>query len=217
MRQPDSPPDASVPTPALRRSFPPLPPFPLPGLTDGFVTVRLWDPPQHAAGRLRLLRDPDQDRWGVPVFVPRPVDVAAEQEHLERDLAKAISGQPSSYAVVAAETGTLLGDVACRLDLPLLGIADVGYGTLPEARGRGVATAALGLLTAWLTDPVDGCGLERVQLDHAVANAASCRVALRAGFVKEGVRRGFLPVVDPGTPAGWSRADVCLHGWVGSG
>ena len=59
-----------------------------------------------------------------------------------------------------------------------------------------------------------GAGLARVQLDHAVANVASCRVALRAGFEQEGVRRGFLPVVDPDAPAGWSRADVCLHGRV---
>jgi RimJ/RimL family protein N-acetyltransferase len=145
------------------------------------------------------------------------VDAAAEQDHLERDRATSDSGQPSSYAVVAAGTGDLLGDIAWRLDLPLLGIADVGYATLPEARGRGVASAALGLLTTWLTDPVGGCGLPRVQLDHAVANAASCRVAARAGFVQEGVRRGYLPVVDPDAPAGWSRADVCLHGFVVAG
>jgi len=32
-------------------------------------------------------------------------------------------------------------------------------------------------------------GLHRLELTHSVANAASCRVALRAGFVLEGTRR----------------------------
>jgi RimJ/RimL family protein N-acetyltransferase len=59
--------------------------------------------------------------------------------------------------------------------------------------------------------------LARVQLDHAVGNPASCRVAARAGFVQEGIRRCYLPVVDPEAAAGWSRADVCLHGRVAEG
>jgi RimJ/RimL family protein N-acetyltransferase len=93
-------------------------------------------------------------------------------------------------------------------------IADLGYGTLPEARGRGVATAALRLLAQWLLDPVAGAGLPRAQLDHATANVGSCRVAVAAGFPKEGVRRSFLPLCDPDVPAGWARHDVCMHGRV---
>lgn len=199
------------PTPA---SSAPFPAFPVSGLTDGVVHVRVWDPERDAADRLRLMRDPDQDRWGLPWFVPRAVDQDAERGQLARDRTRAAEGQPSSYAVVSVLTGALLGDVAWRLDHPAMGIADVGYGTLPEARRHGVASAALRLLTGWLMDTGDGCGLARVQLDHAVANEGSCRVAIRAGFAREGVRRGYLPVVDPDDGAGWSRADVCLHGRV---
>jgi RimJ/RimL family protein N-acetyltransferase len=198
------------------RLLAPFPAFPTEGLSDGVVQVRMWEPARDAAAGQRLMHDPDQDRWGLPLFVPRAVDETAVRDQLERDRARSAAGEPSSYAVVSVATGELLGDVACRLDVPPLGVADVGYGTLPEARGRGVATAALSLLTAWLMDPVGGGGLHRVQLDHAVANEASCRVALRAGFAREGVRRGYLPVVDPDAAAGWSRADVCLHGRVAS-
>jgi RimJ/RimL family protein N-acetyltransferase len=191
-----------------------LPPFPADGLTDGVVRLRTWDPAHDASERLRLIRDPEQDRWAVPFSVPRPVNEAAEQAQLERDRVRAETGLPASYAVVSVATGEFLGDIAWRMDLPALGIADVGYATLPEARGRGVASTALSLLTAWLMDPVEGAGLARVQLDHAVANEASCRVALRAGFEREGMRPAYLPVVDLGSPAGWARADVCLHGRV---
>ena len=64
-------------------------------------------------------------------------------------------------------------------------------------------------LTRWLMAP-EGRGLERVQLDHSTENPASCRVALAAGFEREGVRRGYLPLREPdGTVR---RHDVCLHG-----
>jgi hypothetical protein len=66
------------------------------------------------------------------------------------------AGEPTSYAVVSVATDALLGDIACRMDNPRMGIVDVGYGTLPEARGRGVASTALTLLSAWLLDPLSG-------------------------------------------------------------
>ena len=66
-------------------------------------------------------------------------------------------------------------------------------------------------LTRWLMAP-DGRGLDRVQLDHSTENPASCRVALAAGFEREGIRRGYLPLRDPdGTVR---RHDVCLHGTI---
>jgi RimJ/RimL family protein N-acetyltransferase len=39
---------------------------------------------------------------------------------------------------------------------------------------------------------VEALGLERIELEHAVANEASCRVAERAGYRLEGTKRaGF--------------------------
>jgi RimJ/RimL family protein N-acetyltransferase len=56
--------------------------------------------------------------------------------------------------------------------------------------------------------------MARVQLDHSVENVASCRVALAAGFEREGMRRAYLPLRDPESPTGVRRHDVCLHGYV---
>ncbi|MCP5024920.1 MAG: GNAT family N-acetyltransferase, partial [Actinomycetia bacterium] len=55
-----------------------------------------------------------------------------------------------------------------------------------HARGRNVATRACVAATGW----AHALGLHRVQLQHSTSNEGSRRVALGAGFVEEGVRRG---------------------------
>ncbi len=65
----------------------------------------------------------------------------------------------------------------------------VSYWTVPEARGRGIAVAAVDELARWAFGER---GLYRLELGHRVDNAASCRVATKAGFLPEGVERGRL-------------------------
>jgi len=107
--------------------------------------------------------------------------------------------------VLGAAGGVFLGAIAGGF---------VGYNVLPEARGRGVASRALRLLSTWVLSP-QGMDLERVQLDHAVENVASCRTADHAGFTREGVRQRFLPLQNsPKAPVVFH--DTCLHGLVRS-
>lgn len=61
----------------------------------------------------------------------------------------------------------------------------VGYMTAPWARGRGLMTEAVRLLTEWALER----GAARVELCVHPDNAASRRVAEKAGFTNEGVRR----------------------------
>ena len=69
------------------------------------------------------------------------------------------------------------------------GKAELGYMVAPAARGRGVATEALRLLTDWgFTER----GLFRLELLISVDNTASIRVAERAGYVREGVLRSLF-------------------------
>jgi RimJ/RimL family protein N-acetyltransferase len=65
---------------------------------------------------------------------------------------------------------------------------ELGYVVAPAARGRGVATQALRLLTEWAFSER---GLLRLELMISVENAASKVVAERAGYVKEGVLRSL--------------------------
>ena len=86
--------------------------------------------------------------------------------------------------------------------------ASVAYWVLPEHRGRGIATA-LCAPPPRTASVEDGLGLHRLQLQHAIGNDASCRVAEKAGFALESVQReSFLLQRDrvrrraPARPAG---------------
>jgi RimJ/RimL family protein N-acetyltransferase len=67
--------------------------------------------------------------------------------------------------------------------------AEVGYMTAPWARGHGYAGEAVTAIARWMFEQQ---GFARIQLRAAVANAASQRVAEKAGFAREGVARSSL-------------------------
>ena len=88
----------------------------------------------------------------------------------------------AGFAVTDGDGEQLLG--ACGLvgvDLEARR-SGVGYWVAPWGRGRGVATGALALLSAWATAEV---GLRELYAEVEEANAASRRVAERAGFVQD--------------------------------
>ncbi|MFI7551109.1 GNAT family N-acetyltransferase [Micromonospora sediminimaris] len=93
-------------------------------------------------------------------------------------------GHVSLAAADPVDPEILLGSVS--LHRIHAGDASIGYWTVAAARGRGVATAAVVRLSGWAFADL---GLERIELCHAVANVASCRVAERAGFLAEGTLR----------------------------
>lgn len=96
------------------------------------------------------------------------------------------SGWGMHLAVIERATGTLAGTIGLfRADWVACS-AEVAYGVRPACRGRGHATDALRLLARWTLR--EG-GLRRVELRADTANAASIRVAEKAGFRREGVLR----------------------------
>lgn len=170
--------------------------------------------PADRARMLELAHDPAQLAPGSPVVVPVPATEADLDDRVAASAAAHDAGQPGDLVVASVEEpGVFLGSVSWRYAAPpAMRIADLGYAVHPDARGRGVARGGVRLLVRWLVLDPDGPRNARVQLDHSVENAASCRVALSAGFEREGVRRGFLPMRDADAPDGVRRHDVCLHG-----
>jgi RimJ/RimL family protein N-acetyltransferase len=95
-------------------------------------------------------------------------------------------GTSEAFAVVDAETGEFLGiGVAPRIDDEARTL-ELGYVVAPAARGRGVATETLRLLTDW---SFSERGILRVELFISAENEASKAVATRCGYVREGALR----------------------------
>ena len=162
---------------------------------------------------LELAHDPEQRRFGTPAFISVPETVEDLDERIAEAGARFEAGEPSTLTIVEGHDPRFAGNLAWRRDAPApLRICEIGYSVHPDSRGRGVAVRAIKVFTRWLTLDEDGPRQARVQLDHSVENIASCRVALAAGFEREGVRRAYLPLPDAAAPGGVRRHDVCLHG-----
>lgn len=148
-------------------------------LTAPGLLLRPWRaqdaPAVHAA-----LREPEIARWNPQGNLITIADAVA----WIRRRADWSDGGHVSLAIADAGGDTLLGAVALH---SIAGEdAGIGYWTVAAARGRGVATQAVRALSAW---GFGERGLHRIELCHAVANPASCRVAERAGFPAEGTLR----------------------------
>jgi RimJ/RimL family protein N-acetyltransferase len=155
---------------------------PVPPLTDGVV-------------RLEPLDDrfvPDFEALSTDPDVLRFTRVPARREG--RFVAGWIAGYAegwedgarAGFAIVGAADDAFLGMCALiRIEWEL-SEAELGYVVAPSARGRGVAGRAIGLISNWALDEL---GLARIEAMIDVANHASLRVAERAGYRREGVRR----------------------------
>jgi RimJ/RimL family protein N-acetyltransferase len=114
---------------------------------------------------------------------------AAGREPAERPAAW-IAGDPARRAAgLALDLVVAVGDVAVgEVGLRNLDAerrrAEIGWWIAPDHQGRGLATAAVRLLTAWALGPP--CGLVQIWARIDPANAASARVASSAGFRRLG-------------------------------
>jgi RimJ/RimL family protein N-acetyltransferase len=153
-------------------------------LSDGVVTLRPWREDDAAALVEALDGDAEILRWLDSI--PQPYTDADARAWLSQADRSWQDGAASPFAVVDASTGRLLGGIGIRWIDRLNQIGEVGYWTRDEARGQGLTTRALRLLTAWA---LDAAGCERIVLRADTENIPSQRVAERAGYVREGVER----------------------------
>lgn len=151
---------------------------PDPPLTDGTVRLRPW-----STGDVddvqRACQDPEIPRWTT---VPSPYTRHDAEGFVELTRFAWTLGTAACFAIVDAVDGRLLGSIDLRApDGGTVGM--IGYWVAPWARGTGVATAALRLLSDWAHGPV---GLEVTLLEIFAGNDASARVAGKAGYRQVG-------------------------------
>jgi len=98
-------------------------------------------------------------------------------------------GRLIHFAIAGVDADQFLGEILLFLRTPEaaeVGIGEIAYVIAPGARGRGVASDALRLVSQWAFGDL---GLERLQLSIHPDNLASQRVAVKAGYEYEGTLR----------------------------
>ncbi|MFJ1720565.1 GNAT family N-acetyltransferase [Streptomyces sp. NPDC088244] len=141
-------------------------------------------------------QDPAIRQWNLLLVE----SVQDARERIERMHGRWQAGTGAVWAV--ARPGEEATELIGLNDIDLEGgSAEIIYWLLPAARGGGVAVEAVRTVGRWALEEL---GLHRLRLCHSMANPASCRVALKAGYAVEGVMRGALLHAD-----GWH--DQHLH------
>ena len=153
-------------------------------ISAGRLHLRPWTRYDKAA-LLALFRDPETVAW-TPAPVPFTTEDARARltEHYP-EMWESGSGAP--FAVVDSVTGEVLAWVA------LFGIehgaAEIGWATLPAARGQGVAGDAVQAVCRWGFGALD---LEVIEALVAVGHWTSRAVAEKCGFSLDGTRRRVM-------------------------
>lgn len=163
---------ASDPDEPIAPSWPELKP-----LSDGVVTLRPTGPEDWPV----LLAEANNEaalQWTV---MPHPMPEAIARRVAGRAALDRLVSDQYSLLICEAASGAGAGVLGLRRTGPPDVVA-LGYGVLPEFRGRSFTTRALRLLADWAfsTTPI-----VRLELGCKAANVASARVALAAGFTQD--------------------------------
>jgi RimJ/RimL family protein N-acetyltransferase len=154
---------------------------PDPPLSDGVVTLRPPDERDLTAIHLGI-HDPDVVRWlGHPA--------SSAMDVLKQNRARWADGSPT-FAICELDD-TCVGHVWVNVSAGDATIGYVGYFLLPGARGRGLATRAVVLLSGWA---IRDLGITRLRLLTEPANERSLGVAVRSGFRRAGLLSGHAEI-----------------------
>jgi RimJ/RimL family protein N-acetyltransferase len=157
---------------------------PEPPLSDGVVSLRPWRADDAAELVAALDGDEEIARWLDSI--PQPYTEADAHAWLAHARQAWTEDTGCPFAVLDASSGRILGGIGMRWNDRANQIGEIGYWARENARGSGLTTRALTLLTDWA---LETAGCERLVLRADTRNIPSQRVAERAGFVREGIER----------------------------
>jgi [ribosomal protein S5]-alanine N-acetyltransferase len=175
--------------------------FPDPPLHDQAtgIWLRPWGARGDPAALAKAWADPDIAANSVPP--PERSEeaarrwIAGEAERRQRGLAldlviegprRELSGDEGSGAFGRA----LMGEVGLTRFDPS-GRAEIGFWLTPAARARGIASAAVALVSAWALDAAE-LGRKRLWARVKPGNPRAGRVLQRAGYTRVGEASGYV-------------------------
>ncbi|MGH3038512.1 MAG: GNAT family N-acetyltransferase, partial [Gaiellaceae bacterium] len=109
-------------------------------LEDDAIALRPFEESDAPALAAAIGSDPELDRW---TRIPSPYT----ESHARQFIA---STEESAFAILDRASGELLGGIGARVYE--MAVVEIGYWVKAGARGGGVATRALGLLTRYAFD-----------------------------------------------------------------
>ncbi len=154
-------------------------------LTDGVVVLRPWTP-SDATFLTEASQDPAIERYNGP-----PPHSLADATSIIKRIGRSwrsfeVENDPTGVAFAIVDAAPCEPAGMCGVDdWSNTNVAQFGYWLAAEARGRGLATRAVTLMTGWLIE----LGAARVFLTIEPENVASAAVARRSGFTCEGALR----------------------------
>jgi RimJ/RimL family protein N-acetyltransferase len=168
----------------MEGSDPPAQRGPQPLPSDGVIQLAPW---QLADARVLVAFGEDDEfrRWFDQPVPPadRAEHVAKEQAVIRRWWIEWTDGTSLTFVIRAG--GEAVGEADLQPRPPIT--ANVAYAVAPAHRRKGYAARAVRLLAV---EGLTRFGFRRIELMADVDNVASRRVAEKAGFTYEGIRRG---------------------------
>jgi RimJ/RimL family protein N-acetyltransferase len=163
-----------------------MPALPLldPPLSDDEVTLRPWRD-RDATALTALCQNETIVLWtNVPAgYTERMARARIQQAEADRQAGRALI-----LAVVDADTDELLGACDLRIAMNDSHHAEIAYMLDAAARGRGLMTRAVRLVSRWA---IEELGMAQIEIFAHPKNLASIAVAERAGFTRESLLRGY--------------------------
>jgi ribosomal-protein-alanine N-acetyltransferase len=155
-----------------------------PEIPAGRLILRPWRS-EDAVQVVKAFGDPEIRDWHVLTLETE----AEAEEWIAKWHERWRASTGAGWAITRwSDRKKVLGAVALRTLYLSEGLAECSYWVGPDYRGEGVAPQATRALCEWAFERLD---LHRLELVHSVRNRPSCRVALKAGFVPEGIERSL--------------------------
>jgi RimJ/RimL family protein N-acetyltransferase len=148
-------------------------------LRDREIDLRPWTIDDVPA-LVDACNDPEIRHW-IPM-IPRPYTEQDARAFIRGE----VTGDQHQFAIT--ENGRVVGSIGLSVNQTSRN-GHIGYWCASAARGRGVTTRALRLLSRHALEELK---LERLELITDPDNRASQRVAEKVGFQREGVLRSHL-------------------------
>ncbi|MEU4423217.1 GNAT family N-acetyltransferase [Actinoplanes sp. NPDC024001] len=147
-------------------------------INAGELVLKRWEPEWAQEGAAAVQESLAELKPFLP-WATDGYDVAAARAYIEMSVENWAKGTEFNYAIFTT-VGDLIGSIGLMTRVGP-GALEIGYWLRTPWAGRGHMTAAVTVLTrVALTLP----GVERVVIQHDIANPASAAVAAKAGFTE---------------------------------